>query len=73
LRRRRDILLSKHVAEDLEEYEVATFLHDLGTCEAKHGVRVSVVNLYDDQFGNAKLPQKFETVEKRWLACAGQK
>ena len=60
------ILLSKHVAEDLEEYEKwRPFLHDLGTCEVKHGVRVSVVNLYDDQFGNAKLPRKFETVQKR--------
>ena len=60
------ILLSKHVAEDLEEYEKwRPFLHDLGTFEAKHGVRVSVVNLYDDQFGNAKLPLKFETVQKR--------
>src|SRR4029450_6307867 len=38
---------------------------DLGSCEVKHGVRVSVVNLYDDQFGNAKLPRKFETVQKR--------
>jgi TolB-like protein/class 3 adenylate cyclase/Flp pilus assembly protein TadD len=60
------ILLSKHVAEDLEEYEKwRPFLHDLGTCEVKHGVRVSVVNLYDDQFGNAKLPRNFETVQKR--------
>ena len=60
------ILLSKHVAEDLEEYEKwRPFLHDLGSCEVKHGVRVSVVNLYDDQFGNAKLPRKFETVQKR--------
>src|SRR5512140_290844 len=60
------ILLSKDVAEDLEEYEKwRPFLHDLGTCEAKHGVRVSVVNLYDDQFGNAKLPRRFETVQKR--------
>jgi TolB-like protein/Tfp pilus assembly protein PilF len=40
-------------------------LHDLGTCEVKHGERVSVVNLYDDQFGNPKLPQRFETVQKR--------
>ena len=31
----------------------------------KHRVRVSVVNLYDDQFGNAKLPQRFETAQKR--------
>src|SRR6184192_2605036 len=60
------ILLSKHVAEDLEEYEQwRPLLHDLGSCEVKHGVRVSVVNLYDDQFGNAKLPQRFETVQKR--------
>ena len=60
------ILLSKHAAEDLEEYKKwRPFLHDLGTCEVKHGVRVSVVNLYDDQFGNAKVPRKFETVQKR--------
>src|SRR3989442_13431526 len=68
------ILLSKHVAEDLEEYEQwRPLLHDLGSCEVKHGVRVSVVNLYDDQFGNAMLPRKFETVQKhrtrlRWAA-----
>ena len=71
------ILLSKHVAEDLEEYEKwRPLLHDLGSCEVKHGVRVSVVNLYDDQFGNAKLPRKFETVQKRrarvrWAASGG--
>src|SRR5882724_7979486 len=60
------ILLSKHVAEDLEEYERwRPLLHDLGSCEVKHGMRVSVVNLYDDQFGNAKLPRRFETVQKR--------
>jgi TolB-like protein/class 3 adenylate cyclase/Tfp pilus assembly protein PilF len=60
------ILLSKHVAEDLEEYEQwRPLLHDLGTCEVKHGVPVSVVNLYDDQFGNATLPRKFGTVQKR--------
>jgi TolB-like protein/class 3 adenylate cyclase/Tfp pilus assembly protein PilF len=60
------ILLSKHVAEDLEGYQKwRPLLHDLGSCEVKHGVRVSVVNLYDDQFGNAKLPLKFETAQKR--------
>jgi TolB-like protein/class 3 adenylate cyclase/Tfp pilus assembly protein PilF len=60
------ILLSRHVAEDLEEYEKwRPLLHDIGSCEVKHGVRVSVVNLYDDQFGNANLPRKFETVQKR--------
>src|SRR2546422_9052126 len=70
------ILLSKHVAEDLEEYQKwRPLLHDLGSCEVKHGVRVSVVNLYSDQFGNAKLPRRFETLQKRrtrlrWAATA---
>ena len=60
------ILVSKHVAEDLEEYEQwRPLLHDLGSCEVKHGMRVSVVNLYGDQFGNAKLPRRFETARKR--------
>jgi TolB-like protein/class 3 adenylate cyclase/Tfp pilus assembly protein PilF len=60
------ILLSKHVAEDLEEYEQwRPLLHDLGTCEVKHGVRVSVVNLYGDQAGNAQLPKKFQALKKR--------
>ena len=60
------ILLSRHVAEDLEEYEQwRPLLHVLGTCEVKHGVRVSVVNLYGDQVGNAELPRKFETVQRR--------
>src|SRR5213594_5137282 len=60
------ILLSKRVAEDLEEYEQwRPLLHDLGTCEVKHGMRVSVVNFYDDEFGNGTLPRKFESVQKR--------
>src|SRR5947199_5221497 len=54
------ILLFKHVAEDLEEYEQwRPLLHDLGTCEVKHGLRVSVVNLYSEQSGNPALPKKF--------------
>jgi TolB-like protein/class 3 adenylate cyclase/predicted Zn-dependent protease len=70
------ILLSKHVAEDLEGYEQwRPLLHDLGTCQMKHGVRVSIVNLYADQVGNPKLPRKFEIVQKRrtrvrWVGTA---
>src|ERR1700731_1019524 len=46
------ILVSKHVAEDLEEYEHwRPLLHDLGACEIKHGMRASVVNLYGDGGG----------------------
>src|SRR6266516_128208 len=60
------ILLSKHIAEDLEEYERwRPLLHDLGSCEVKHGVRFTIVSLYDDQFGNATLPRTLETIQKR--------
>ena len=68
------ILLSKRVAEDLEGYEQwRPLLHDLGTCEVKHGARVGVVNLYADQVGNPQLPKKFQALEKhrhrlRWAA-----
>src|SRR5438132_7124602 len=44
------ILLSKRVAEDLGEYEHwRTLLHDLGTCEVKHGMRIDLANLYDGE------------------------
>jgi TolB-like protein/Tfp pilus assembly protein PilF len=59
------ILVSKHVAEDLEEYEHwRPFLHDLGSCEAKHGVRIGVTNLYSGEVGNSQLPEKFQAVRK---------
>src|SRR5213593_941223 len=52
------ILLSKHVAEDLEEYEQwRPFLHDLGTCEVKHGMRVGIVSLFNNEVGNPTLPK----------------
>jgi len=60
------ILLSKHVADDLAPHpRWNRHLHDLGECEVKHGARVSVVNFYGDQFGNATQPGKFQTVQKR--------
>jgi TolB-like protein/class 3 adenylate cyclase/Tfp pilus assembly protein PilF len=60
------ILVSKRVAEDLGEYEHwRPLLHDLGTCEVKHGARVSVVNLYADHVGNPQLPRKFQVLKKR--------
>ena len=53
------ILLSKHVAEDLEHYpRWQPYLHELGECEVKHGVRVSIVNLYADDAGNSALPTR---------------
>src|SRR5262249_14202510 len=57
----RHILLSKHVAEDLEHYpRWQPYLHDLGECEVKHGVRVSVGNSYTDEIGNPALREKFK-------------
>src|SRR5881275_924856 len=70
------ILLSRHVAEDLAEYERwRPFLHDLGTCEVKHGVRVGVTNLYSDEVGNPQLPKKFQALKRhrshvRWAEAA---
>jgi TolB-like protein/class 3 adenylate cyclase len=55
------ILLSKHVAEDLEEYpHWQPHLHELGECEVKHGIRVSVVNLYTEELGNPAVPEKLK-------------
>src|SRR5207244_1319299 len=45
---------------DLEQYgHWKQHLHDLGECDVKHGVRVSVVNLYTEDHGNPEVPQKF--------------
>src|SRR6476619_1837144 len=55
------ILLSRHVAEDLEQYrQWQPLLHDLGECEVKHGARVHVFNLYTDGVGNPATPEKFK-------------
>src|ERR1700751_5179022 len=49
-----NILLSRHVAEDLEQYpRWQPYLHELGEYEVKHGVRIEVVNLSGDGIGNA--------------------
>src|SRR5947207_1682273 len=57
------ILLSQHVADDLEQYpRWRSHLHDLGECEVKHGVRVRTVNFYTDEVGNSELPEKFKGV-----------
>jgi TolB-like protein/class 3 adenylate cyclase/cytochrome c-type biogenesis protein CcmH/NrfG len=73
------ILLSKRVADDLGEYEHwRPLLHDLGECEVKHGVRVSIVNLHADEVGNPQPPKKFQALKKhrarlRWatIGAAG--
>ncbi|MEP6604020.1 MAG: adenylate/guanylate cyclase domain-containing protein, partial [Spartobacteria bacterium] len=59
------ILLSKRVADDLEQYEQwRSLLHDLGTCEVKHGVKLALFNLYSDEIGNPQLPKRLQQVDK---------
>src|SRR6184192_2842164 len=54
------ILVSKRVADDLEHYSRwRSLLHDLGECEVRHGLRISLLNLYGDEAGNPELPEKF--------------
>ena len=53
----------------------ARYLHDLGECEVKHGVRIGLANLYDSEVGNAQLPKKLQAVKShhahvRWAAVA---
>src|SRR5207248_2744594 len=70
------ILLSRHVAEDLEQYpRWQPFLHDLGECEVKHKVRTGIANFYDEEIGNARVPEKLQRVAQhrartRWAAIA---
>jgi TolB-like protein/Tfp pilus assembly protein PilF len=68
------ILLSRHVAEDLEQYpRWQPQLHDLGECEVKHGVRVSVVNFYTDELGNPAVPEKFRSASVAAAVSAAKK
>src|SRR5438552_3116348 len=70
------ILVSKHVTEDLEQHDRwRPLLHELGSCEVKHGVRIDIANLYSDEVGNPELPKKIQALKKhrshvRWAAVA---
>src|SRR5437867_2804269 len=65
------ILLSKHLADDLAQYRHwQPFLHDLGECEVKHGLRLHLVNLYKDNLGNPHLPDKLKR-GRRWKHASG--
>ncbi len=60
------ILLSKHVADDLEQYpQWRSDLHDLGECEVKHGVRIHAVNFYTAEVGNPEVPEKFRQTKEK--------
>jgi hypothetical protein len=60
------ILVSGAVAEVLSQ--VSTWnskLHDLGEAEVKHGVRVHVYNLYTEEAGNPRIPNKVDTQTRK--------
>ena len=66
------ILLSKRVADDLEQYpRWRPYLRELGECSVKHGVRLFVVNLHTDELGNPQQPGKF--VEQQRIQSASIK
>src|SRR5437773_563119 len=53
------ILVSRRVADDLAQYgRWQPDLHDIGKVETKHGVRIDIVNLYNERVGNAAIPKK---------------
>jgi TolB-like protein/class 3 adenylate cyclase/Tfp pilus assembly protein PilF len=55
------ILLSEHLADDLSQYRHwQPYLHDLGECEVKHGLRLHLFNLYKDNLGNPQVPNKLK-------------
>ena len=65
------ILLSAHVAEDLTQYRHwQPYLQDLGECEAKHGLRLHLFNLYKGGLGNPQIPEKLKRRKWKQLAAA---
>ncbi len=59
------ILLSRRVAADLAQYSKwQPHLHDLGEAEVKHGVIVSLANLYNDEAGNPAIPEKIQRAQR---------
>src|SRR5437660_1841204 len=60
------ILVSKRVADDLENYaQWRPLLHDLGTCEVKHGISLALFNLYSSEIGNPEQPKKLRTDNRK--------
>jgi TolB-like protein len=59
------ILLSKRVADDLEQYsQWREHLHEVGQVEVKHGVKIDLVNFYNGEVGRLELPEKFKEAVK---------
>ena len=60
------ILASQRLADDLEQFaRWKPCIHQLGECAVKHGVRLTIVNLYTDELGNRAEPKKFRIARQR--------
>src|SRR5438046_3410525 len=58
------ILLSKRVAEDLEQFKHwRPHLYHIGECEVKHGEKIDIVNLFTAELGNREMPEKFRPAD----------
>src|SRR5438477_6532361 len=70
------ILISRRVADDLAQYhEWKPYLHDLGRVEVKHGLKLELVNFYNQEAGNSQLPGKLKSAARRrstrrWMLAA---
>jgi TolB-like protein/Flp pilus assembly protein TadD len=59
------ILLSQRAADDLaHSRHWQPLLHDVGEYEVKHGVRLHLVNLYNEEVGNPETPAKFKVAQQ---------
>ena len=68
------ILLSKHVAEDLEHYaRWQPHLHEVGEYQVKHGQLLSIVNLHTESLGNPAVPSKLADFRQTRPDTAGRK
>ena len=67
------ILASQNVADVLGHLSSwKDYLHDSGEAEVKHGVRVHLYNVYTDEVGNAELPEKLQTAQRRMAAIRSE-
>jgi class 3 adenylate cyclase/tetratricopeptide (TPR) repeat protein len=59
------ILVSQSVADVLGHLDTwKNTLHDLGEAEVKHGLRIHIYNLYNNQAGNPALPHKLRDAQE---------
>src|SRR5213596_4298274 len=53
------ILLSKRVAEDLEQFKHwRPHLYHIGECEVKHAEKIEIVNLFTAELGHSERPKR---------------